>query len=72
MAVIYEHPLAYLLGLEGLALLRGFVGEYDRDVVEARVAEVRGAARRRVARRRRGGGRAGGHGRRLPGRAVTR
>jgi SAM-dependent methyltransferase len=39
--VIYEHPLAYLLGLEGVALLRGFVGEYDRDFVEARLAEVR-------------------------------
>jgi SAM-dependent methyltransferase len=40
-AVIYEHPLAYLLGLEGVALLRGFIGEYDRDFVEARIAEVR-------------------------------
>jgi SAM-dependent methyltransferase len=39
--VIYEHPLAYLLGLEGVALLRGFIGEYDRDFVEARIAEVR-------------------------------
>jgi SAM-dependent methyltransferase len=40
--VIYEHPLAYLLGLEGIALLRGFTGEYDRDFVESRIAEVRG------------------------------
>jgi SAM-dependent methyltransferase len=39
--VIYEHPLAYLLGLEGVALLRGFIGEYDRAFVEARIAEVR-------------------------------
>jgi SAM-dependent methyltransferase len=39
--VIYEHPLAYLLGLEGIALLRGFIGEYDRDFVEERIAEVR-------------------------------
>jgi hypothetical protein len=39
--VIYEHPLAYLLGLEGVALIRGFIGEYDRDFVEARIAEVR-------------------------------
>jgi SAM-dependent methyltransferase len=39
--VIYEHPLAYLLGIEGLALLRGFTGEYDREFVEARIAEVR-------------------------------
>lgn len=39
--MIYEHPLAYLLGLEGLALLRGFTGEFDRDFVESRLAEVR-------------------------------
>jgi SAM-dependent methyltransferase len=39
--VIYEHPLAYLLGLEGVALLRGFIGEYDREFVDARIAEVR-------------------------------
>ncbi|KDN23718.1 class I SAM-dependent methyltransferase [Amycolatopsis rifamycinica] len=38
----YEHPLAYLLGLEGLALLRGFTGEFDRGFTEARIAEVRG------------------------------
>ncbi|HJP78803.1 MAG TPA: methyltransferase domain-containing protein [Pseudonocardiaceae bacterium] len=37
----YEHPLAYVLGLEGLALLRGFTDEYDREFVEARLAEVR-------------------------------
>ena len=40
-AVSYEQPLAYLLGLEGLALLRGFAGEFDRDFVAARIAEVR-------------------------------
>jgi SAM-dependent methyltransferase len=39
--VIYEHPLAYLLGLEGVALLRGFTGEHDREFVEARIAEIR-------------------------------
>lgn len=39
--VAYEHPLAYLLGLEGLALLRAFRGEFDREFVEARLAEVR-------------------------------
>jgi SAM-dependent methyltransferase len=39
--VIYEHPLAYLLGLEGVALLRAFTGEFDRQFVEARLAEVR-------------------------------
>ncbi|WIV60007.1 class I SAM-dependent methyltransferase [Amycolatopsis nalaikhensis] len=37
----YEHPLAYLLGVEGLALLRAFTGEHDREFVEARLAEVR-------------------------------
>lgn len=40
-AVIYQHPLAYLLGLEGLALLRGWAGDFDRDFVLARLAEVR-------------------------------
>jgi SAM-dependent methyltransferase len=40
-AVIYQHPLAYLLGLEGIALLRAFAGEYDRDFTMARLAEVR-------------------------------
>jgi SAM-dependent methyltransferase len=39
--VTYEHPLAYVLGLEGVALLRAFTGEYDREFVEARLAEVR-------------------------------
>lgn len=37
---IYQHPLAYLLGLEGVALLRAFAGEYDRDFTEARLAEI--------------------------------
>lgn len=40
--MIYEDPRAYLLGLEGVALLRAFTGEHDRDFVEARIAEVRG------------------------------
>jgi SAM-dependent methyltransferase len=39
--VIYEHPLAHLLGIEGIALLRSFTGEHDREFVEARIAEVR-------------------------------
>jgi SAM-dependent methyltransferase len=39
--VAYEHPLAYLLGVEGIALLRAFTGAYDRAFVEARLAEVR-------------------------------
>ena len=37
----YEHPLAYLLGIEGLALLRSFTGEQDREFVRARLAEIR-------------------------------
>ena len=39
--MIYQHPLAYLLGLEGIALLRAFAGEYGRDFTEARLAETR-------------------------------
>jgi hypothetical protein len=31
LPVIYQHPLAYLLGLEGVALLRAFSGAYDRE-----------------------------------------
>jgi hypothetical protein len=34
--VIYQHPLGYLLGLEGLALLRAFNGEHGRDFTLAR------------------------------------
>jgi hypothetical protein len=36
--VIYQDPLAYLLGLEGIGLLRAFSGEFDRDFVAARLA----------------------------------
>jgi ubiquinone/menaquinone biosynthesis C-methylase UbiE len=39
--VIYQHPLAYLLGLEGVALLHAFAGDYDREFTEARLAEIR-------------------------------
>jgi SAM-dependent methyltransferase len=39
--VIYENPLAYLLGLEGIGLLRSFTGEFDHDFVAARIAEIR-------------------------------
>src|SRR6185437_5741541 len=39
--VIYHHPLAYLLGLEGVALLRAWAGDHDREFTEARLAEVR-------------------------------
>ncbi|MDN0198770.1 class I SAM-dependent methyltransferase [Streptomyces sp. S.PNR 29] len=37
----HEDPLAYALGLEGLALMRAFTGEYDRDFVQARIDEIR-------------------------------
>ena len=37
----YQHPLHYLLGLEGLALLRTFGGDYDREFGAARLAEIR-------------------------------
>ncbi|MEV6447047.1 class I SAM-dependent methyltransferase [Amycolatopsis sp. NPDC051716] len=39
--MIHEDPRAYLLGLEGMALLRAFTGEFGRDFVEARIAEIR-------------------------------
>jgi SAM-dependent methyltransferase len=38
--VIYQHPLAYLLGLEGIALLRAFSGVYDREFTIARLREI--------------------------------
>ena len=39
--MIYQHPLAYFLGLEGVALLRGFSGAYDRDFTFDRFREIR-------------------------------
>lgn len=39
--MIYQHPLAYLLALQGGALLRAFNGEYDREFTHARFAEIR-------------------------------
>ena len=39
--MIYQHPLAYLIGLEGIALLRAWAGDYDREFVQARLVEVR-------------------------------
>jgi ubiquinone/menaquinone biosynthesis C-methylase UbiE len=38
--LIYQHPLAYLLGLEGLALLRAQSGAYGRDFTLDRFREV--------------------------------
>jgi SAM-dependent methyltransferase len=37
----YRHPLAFLLGYEGLALHRAYAGEFDARFVEARLDEVR-------------------------------
>lgn len=39
--MIYQHPLAYLIGLEGLALLRAWAGDFDRQFVLDRLDEVR-------------------------------
>ena len=39
--MLYQHPLAYLLGLEGAALMRAFNGGYDREFTEARIGEMR-------------------------------
>jgi hypothetical protein len=39
--VIYQHPLAYLIGMQGVALLRAWGGEYDEQFVRARLDEVR-------------------------------
>jgi SAM-dependent methyltransferase len=39
--MIYQHPLAYLLGLEGVALLRAWAGDFDKDFVDRRLAEIR-------------------------------
>jgi SAM-dependent methyltransferase len=41
IASIYQHPLGYLLALEGMALLRGFSGAYDREFTLARLREIR-------------------------------
>jgi hypothetical protein len=38
--VIYQDPLAYLLGLEGVALLDAWAGDHDREFTEARLAEI--------------------------------
>lgn len=37
---IYAHPLAYLLGLEGVALLRAFTGAYDQQFTHDRFREI--------------------------------
>ncbi|ONK15976.1 class I SAM-dependent methyltransferase [Streptomyces sp. MP131-18] len=39
--MIHEDPLAYALGLQGMALMRSFTGEHDRAFVAERLAEIR-------------------------------
>jgi SAM-dependent methyltransferase len=39
--VIFQHPLAYLAALEGLALVRAFAGEHDEAFTRARLGELR-------------------------------
>lgn len=41
MTTLHQHPLAYLLGLEGVALMRAYAGEHDRAFTHARIEEVR-------------------------------
>jgi ubiquinone/menaquinone biosynthesis C-methylase UbiE len=38
--LVYQHPLAYLLGLQGIALLRAYSGAYDRDFTLERFREI--------------------------------
>ena len=37
---IYQHPLAFLIGMEGVALMKAFSGEFDREFTLARLVEV--------------------------------
>ncbi len=39
--MIYQDPLGYLLGLEGIALLDAWAGDHDREFTDARLAEIR-------------------------------
>ncbi|MEV4537221.1 class I SAM-dependent methyltransferase [Asanoa sp. NPDC049518] len=39
--MIYQRPLAYLLALEGIALLRANAGDYDAEFGAARIDEIR-------------------------------
>jgi SAM-dependent methyltransferase len=38
---VFQHPLAFLLGVEGVALMRAFAGEHDEAFTRDRIAEVR-------------------------------
>ena len=39
--MIYQDPRAFLLGLEGIALLDAWAGDHDREFVDTRLAEIR-------------------------------
>lgn len=39
--MIYQQPLAYVLGMEGYALMRAWAGEFDEAYVKARLSEIR-------------------------------
>ena len=39
--LLYQHPLAFLVGLEGVALMRAFAGEHDEAFTRARLAETK-------------------------------
>ncbi|MEV0649298.1 methyltransferase domain-containing protein [Phytomonospora sp. NPDC050363] len=39
--MLYQHPLAYLLGIQGIALMRSWGGGRDRAFVQARIDEIR-------------------------------
>lgn len=38
---LYRHPLAYLVGLQGVTLMKAFAGDYGREVTVARLAETK-------------------------------
>ena len=40
-AALYLDPRAYLLGLQGLALMRAYAGEYDADLTADRIEAIR-------------------------------
>jgi SAM-dependent methyltransferase len=39
--MVYQDPLAYLLGIEGIALLDAWAGDHDRAFTDARLSEIR-------------------------------
>jgi len=41
MPAIHQHPLAFLIGLEGVALMKAFAGEFDRQFTQDRLASLR-------------------------------